>query len=82
MKDRVIAEIVKEVLRELKLVQVEMSARHVHLSQEDVEKLFGVGYQLTPYRALSQPGQYLCQERVTLEGPKGKMEREIGRAHV
>lgn len=52
-------------------VPAEASGRHVHLSREDVEKLFGEGYQLTPKRDLSQPGQYLAEERVTLIGPKG-----------
>lgn len=52
-------------------VPAEASGRHVHLSPEDLETLFGKGYQLTPKRALSQPGQYLAEERVTLIGPKG-----------
>jgi putative phosphotransacetylase len=49
---------------------VEVSARHVHVSQKDLEILFGEGYQLTPQRDLSQPGQFLCQERVDVIGPK------------
>ena len=52
-------------------IPAEASGRHVHLSPDDVEKLFGPGYQLTPKRPLSQPGQYLSEERVTLIGPKG-----------
>lgn len=52
-------------------IPVEISAKHVHLSQEHVEALFGAGYTLTPKRDLSQPGQFLCEERVTLVGPKG-----------
>ncbi len=55
-------------------VPAEASGRHVHLSQEDVEKLFGYGYQLTPKKSLSQPGQYLAEERVTLIGPKGTFQ--------
>lgn len=51
-------------------VPVEASGRHVHLSQEDVETLFGKGHQLTPKRSLSQPGQFLSEERVALIGPK------------
>ena len=51
----------------------EISNRHVHLSQEHIEALFGTGYKLTPLRDLSQPGQYLCAERVTLVGPKSTM---------
>ena len=57
------------------LVEVEVSARHVHLTQEDVEKLFGKGAVLHEKRALSQKGQYLSEERVTIIGPKGRMER-------
>lgn len=57
------------------LVEVEVSARHVHLTQEDVELLFGKGAELHPKRPLSQPGQFLSEERVTLIGPKGKKER-------
>ncbi|WP_299734627.1 phosphate propanoyltransferase [uncultured Endozoicomonas sp.] len=57
-----------------KEIPVETSARHVHLCQKDVEALFGAGHQLTPKRELSQPGQYLCEERVTVIGPKGTFE--------
>lgn len=55
-------------------VQVEISARHVHLSQNDLEALFGSGAQLIPKRALSQPGQFLAEQRVTLIGRKGQKE--------
>lgn len=55
-------------------VFAETSARHVHLSADDVEKLFGAGHTLTPKRALSQPEQYLAEERVTLIGPKGTFQ--------
>lgn len=54
------------------LLQVEISARHVHLSQSDLEQLFGSGYTLTSKRPLSQPGQYLSEEKVTIVGPKGQ----------
>ncbi len=56
-------------------VIVEISARHVHLTQKDLETLFGPGAKLTEKRPLSQPGQFLSEERVVLCGPKGKMER-------
>lgn len=49
---------------------VETSARHVHVTQQDLETLFGAGYQLHPKKDLSQPGQYACEERVDLVGPK------------
>ena len=52
---------------------VETSARHVHVSEADLEVLFGKGYQLTPKKDLSQPGQYACEERVTVVGPKKEM---------
>lgn len=53
---------------------IEVSARHVHLKQEDVEALFGSGHTLTHKRDLSQPGQFLCEERVDLIGPKQTMK--------
>lgn len=53
-------------------VLVEISARHVHLSQADLETLFGEGYELTVKKMLSQPGQYACEERVRVVGAKGE----------
>ncbi len=53
-------------------IPVELSARHVHLSEEDAMALFG--HPLTPVRELSQPGQFLCKERVRLIGPKNVMD--------
>lgn len=53
-------------------VPLEASARHVHLTKEQCQTLFGG--QLTPARPLSQPGQYLSQQRVTLIGPKGRFD--------
>ncbi|HZG82528.1 MAG TPA: phosphate propanoyltransferase [Brevibacillus sp.] len=50
-----------------------VSNRHVHLSLEHVERLFGKGHSLTPLRELSQPGQFACEETVTLVGPKGSI---------
>ena len=49
---------------------VEISARHVHVCKETLETLFGAGYELTPKKDLSQPGQFACEERVTVVGPK------------
>ena len=51
-------------------VLVETSARHIHVSQEHLEILFGKGYELTKKKDLSQPGQYACAERVDVVGPK------------
>lgn len=69
-----IVQAVSEALLRAGLVQVEISARHIHLSASDLEILFGPGAALTPKRELSQPGQYLSEERVTLVGPKGRKE--------
>ena len=55
-------------------IPIEISARHVHLSKEDFETLFGEGAELTYVKELSQPGQYLCKERVDVVGPKGTFE--------
>lgn len=52
---------------------VETSARHVHVTQEDFEKLFGKGAELTHKKDLSQPGQFACEERVTVVGPKKEL---------
>ena len=52
---------------------IETSARHVHLTQETIETLFGAGYQLTKKKDLSQPGQFACEERISVTGPKNKL---------
>ena len=56
---------------------VETSARHVHLTKEDVETLFGAGHELTNKKDLSQPGQFACEEKVTVVGPKGTLKASI-----
>ena len=58
---------------------VETSARHVHVTQEHLEILFGKGYELTKKKDLSQPGQFACEERVTLVGPKKELKNEMCR---
>lgn len=50
------------------------SARHVHLCERDVERLFGSGYQLKEFKPLAQPGQYACEEKITIKGPKGEIK--------
>lgn len=55
-------------------IPIETSARHIHLSRSDFEKLFGSDVELHYVKELSQPGQYLCEERVTVKGPKGVFE--------
>ena len=52
---------------------VEVSARHIHVTKEDLETLFGKGYELTPKKDLSQPGQFACEERVTVVGSKKEL---------
>ncbi|MBQ8528899.1 MAG: phosphate propanoyltransferase [Clostridia bacterium] len=56
---------------------VETSARHIHLSREAVDVLFGEGYQLTNKKDLSQPGQYACAEKLLVVGPKGSIKASI-----
>ena len=56
---------------------VEVSARHIHLSKEHVEVLFGEGHELTPKKDLSQPGQYACEEKVTVVGPRGELKMSV-----
>lgn len=52
-----------------------ISNRHIHLSQNEIDKLFGKGHQLTKIKDLSQPGQYACKETVTICGPRGVIEK-------
>lgn len=54
-------------------INIETSARHIHLSEADLVTLFGEGYQLTPKKELSQPGQFACTEKVTVVGPKKEL---------
>lgn len=77
-----IAELVKKVLADIEggapvsqsagannEVPVGVSNRHIHLTKEDLETLYGAGYELTPLKDLSQPGQYACKEVLTIVGP-------------
>ena len=58
-------------------VMVETSAHHVHVSEQDLEDLFGKGAALTNKKDLSQPGQFACAEKVEVIGPKGSMSISI-----
>src|SRR5437762_7350190 len=61
-------------LQLLKQIPVTIIARHVHLSQETIDRLFGAGHQLRVQAPLSQPGQYAAQETITLVGPRRRLE--------
>ena len=63
--------VTEAVMRTL-FVELEASGRHVHVTKEQAIRLFG--HPLTQKRPLSQPGQYLANERVTVIGPKGRFE--------
>lgn len=80
INSQLIADMVKKVISEMNgtanasapsgyEVPIGVSNRHIHLSHEDVERLFGAGYTLTPLKDLSQPGQYACKETLTIIGP-------------
>ncbi|MBE6667800.1 MAG: phosphate propanoyltransferase [Ruminococcaceae bacterium] len=58
-------------------ILVETSARHIHVSREDLDVLFGKGYELTNKKDLSQPGQFACEEKVVVKGPKGSIKASI-----
>ncbi|WP_028550505.1 phosphate propanoyltransferase [Paenibacillus sp. UNC451MF] len=59
----------------MKQVPIGVSARHIHLSVEHIEQLFGSGYQLSVLKDLSQPGQYAAAETVAVVGPKGRFDK-------
>ena len=58
-------------------ILVETSAKHIHLSQADLEALFGEGYELTKFKDLSQPGQYAAEEKVTVVGPRSEATMRV-----
>lgn len=61
----------------MKEIMLETSARHCHLSQDDLDTLFGNGYNLTKKKDLSQPGQFACEEKVTVVGEKSETKMSI-----
>ncbi|MBS4534540.1 phosphate propanoyltransferase [Clostridium sp. D2Q-14] len=73
--EKITEEVKKQLEKNEKFIPVGVSNRHIHLSQEDLYKLFGDGYNLTKYKDLSQPGQFAAKETVTIRGSKGKFER-------
>ena len=58
-------------------ILVETSARHIHLTREAVDTLFGAGHQLTVKKMLSQPGQFACEEKVEVVGPKSSLKMSV-----
>ena len=68
MNEQTLSSLTEAVLGRI-FIELEASGRHVHVTEEQAQALFG--HPLTPERPLSQPGQYLAKERVTVQGPKG-----------
>ena len=71
MDKQAIADLAGRIMERL-FVEMEASGRHVHLTEDQVRTLFG--HDLTPVKPLSQPGQFAAKERLTVAGPKGKLE--------
>lgn len=79
MQDTVVKLVTKLVMEKLKeaenyKIPIGVSNRHIHLCREDLDKLFGTGYELTKMKDLKQPNQYASGETVTIRGPKGELE--------
>jgi propanediol utilization protein len=77
--DQIVTLVLQEIQKhnessETNMVPLGISNRHVHLSEKDLESLFGKGAELSKIKDLSQPGQFACKECVTLVGPKGCIE--------
>ena len=70
--EKILREVLTEIISDDVVVGV--SNRHIHLSQEDLEILFGKGHALTKMKDMKQPGQFAAKETVTIQGPKGKFE--------
>ena len=58
-------------------ILVETSARHIHLTEAHIAALFGEGHTLTVKKMLSQPGQFACEEKVTVKGEKGELKMSV-----
>ena len=78
--DAIIEEVIKRIQKSLdsdRSFEVEASGRHIHLCRKDIDALFGEGYQLTKVKDLSQPGQFVSKERITIVGPKGMFQNVV-----
>ena len=73
--DRITAEVVRRMELSKTAIPIGVSNRHVHMSQEHWDALFGQGSQLTKYRDTRQPGWWAANEAVDLEGPKGRIRK-------
>lgn len=73
--DKLVDLVIEKVME--KYIEIEASGRHIHLDRGTIDQLFGRGYELTKVKDLSQPGQFVCKERVTIVGPKGKLENVV-----
>lgn len=75
LNEKLIASLVRKVIEEMPSrdagadIPIGVSNRHIHLTKQDVETLFGEGYELTKIKDLKQPGQYACRETLTIVGP-------------
>jgi putative phosphotransacetylase len=75
LSEKKIQDVIVRNLKKLNcVVSIGVSNRHVHLCRSDLEKLFGKGYELTVKKMLSQPGEFACNESVTVMGPNGIIE--------
>lgn len=74
---RLVTKRVIEMMREQDVLKIPIgvSNRHVHVTQVDLEKMFGAGYQLSKKTDLKQPGQFAANETITIRGPKGEFEK-------
>lgn len=69
--------IIKQSINKEKIVEIEASGRHIHLDRPTIDALFGEGYKLTKIKDLSQPGQFVCKERINVVGPKGILKNVV-----
>ena len=80
MTEDMIAQLMKKIIPKIPFppyFEIEASGRHVHLDRKTIDGLFGEGYELKKARALSQPNQYACQERISLVGPEGVLHNVV-----
>ncbi|WP_423230177.1 phosphate propanoyltransferase [Eubacterium oxidoreducens] len=79
-QEELIKKVVDNVIKQLQefdemKIPIGVSNRHVHVSRQDLDILFGKGYELTKRADLGQPGQFAAEETVTVRGPKGEFQK-------